>query len=241
MTIFLDTHGSPTGQRLLGTGRFVLWSDNAQARRGDTVLKWGRGMGGYPSGVRRLNPVITSDKLYQGQAIARAGIPIPKIYTNAEEWERDGYPDLVKKPREGEGGRGITLCKREGPRPGWRHENIYMRYVDKVREFRSLQIGNLSAYIMEKFPPRDRNPICWNLHQGAEWRRIYPYPSRLSGLNLKINQLATETLSSIKYDFGGVDLLMDKDENLWVLECNSRPGLGEENLPLFVTALFDYL
>jgi glutathione synthase/RimK-type ligase-like ATP-grasp enzyme len=237
MKIYIDTYTSPTGKRMLDVGGFTRWEETHRPQPKDVVLKWGRGIGGYPHGIRILNPTICSDKLYQGQAIAQAGVPIPKIYTNEEEWVRDGYPDLVKKPREGEGGRGIVLCQKNTNRPGWRYENIYMQYIDKIKEFRAMQIGNLTAYIMEKFPPEGSNPLCWNLHQGAKWQRV---SSSQRVLCRDINILATKTLAAIHYDIGGVDLMVGRDGHMYILECNSRPGIGPENMVLFVNTLKMY-
>ena len=237
MTIYLDTYDSPTGLRLLNQGGFTRWSEGSRPSAGDTILRWGRGIGGYPERIKVLNPVICSDKLHQGQRIALAGIPIPKIYTSADEWRRDGYPDLVKKPREGECGRGIVLCQRGNNLPGWLYQNIYMLFIDKMREFRAVQVGDLTAYIMEKFPPEGTNPLCWNLHKGATWHRL---SSSETALSRKINNLATQTVNAIRYDFGAVDLIMDHERKLYVLECNSRPGLGPENIVLFINVLKTY-
>ena len=213
-----------------------------RARAGDVILKWGRGYGGYPNVAKVVNPVICSDKLYQGANIAGAGLPIPKIYRNSTEWQQDGYPDLVYKPREGEGGRGIAHSTRHTNPPNWgRFEGIYQRYIPKVKEFRAVQIGNLSAYIMEKTPPHgDSSVICWNLHQGSEWRRLYTYPAPLRGIYRDINRLAEQAIIANHYDLAGVDIMQDGEGQLWILECNSRPGLGPDNLRLFVQAFTDW-
>ena len=234
--LYLHVERSPTGRRLLATGRFTPWTHNVTLNRRDVIFTWGSDLVGIHHdlhGAKYLNPILCWDKLDQGQRILRAGVSLPKLYYTEEEWRRDRYPDLVKKPRCGQGGRGIVLCNRLN-RPGWRYDNIYQLFINKSREFRVQQIGPFSAYIMEKLRPAEGDGVCWNLDQGAEWHRLPPGSGRLQ---TRLNRIAQNTLRAISYDFGAVDVMTDEEEQLYVLECNSRPGLGSENINLFADTM----
>lgn len=238
MALYLHVDRSPTGRRLLTTGRFTPY-EGQRLGRGDVIFTWGGdliNMRYTLNGAIHLNPRLHYDKKEQGVMILSAGLPLPRLYSNEEEWRSDGYPNLVKKPRNGQGGKGIVMCDRRN-RPGWRYENIYQLYVDKAREFRVQQIGHLTAYYMEKFRPQRGNGVCWNLDQGAEWHGV---PSSETALRRNLNNLAKQTLQAIEYNFGAVDIMADADGHLWILECNSRPGLGRENINLFADTMVRY-
>jgi len=234
MPLYLHVSRSPTGRRLLATGRFTAYEDQRLTRE-DMIFTWGGDLVGMSydlHGAKHLNKVLCYDKLQQGARIIEAGVSLPKLYANEEEWRRDGYPDLVKKPRNGQGGRGLVLCNRSN-RPGWRYENIYQLFIEKAREFRVQQIGQYSAYIMEKFRPVNGDGVCWNLDQGAEWTGMRE--GRVSRASL--TTIAKSALDAIHYDFGAVDVMSDAQNHLYVLECNSRPGLGRENIMFFANTM----
>jgi glutathione synthase/RimK-type ligase-like ATP-grasp enzyme len=200
------------------------------------IFSWGGDLVGTHydlHGAKHLNPVLCYDKREQGRRMIEAGVSFPKLYHTTREWENDGCPDLVKKPHNGQGGRGIVLCNRRN-RPGWRYENIYQLYINKTREFRVQQIGGFSAYFMEKFRPAQGDGMCWNLDQGSEWHGL---PSGSSRLRATLNTLAQAALRAIDYDFGAVDIMANETGRLYVLECNSRPGLGQENITLFADTM----
>jgi glutathione synthase/RimK-type ligase-like ATP-grasp enzyme len=237
MALYLHVRRSPTGRRLLATDRFTPY-DNQRLTNHDVIFTWGGDMiyERYNlNGAKHLNPNLCYDKAEQGRRILGAGVSLPKLYNSTREWERDGYPDLVKKPRNGQGGKGIVLCNRSNL-PGWRSENIYQLFINKSREFRVQQIGEFSAYIMEKFRPAQGDGVCWNLDQGAEWHGL----SRSGRLGTALTQIAYRTLQAMSYDFGAVDVMTDEQGQLYVLECNSRPGLGRENIALFADTMVRY-
>lgn len=236
MALYLHVERSPTGRRLLATGRFTQWQYGFTLERHDMIFTWGGDLIGTHfnlNGAKYLNPILCYDKRDQGRRMIEAGVSFPKLYHNTDEWARDGYPDLVKKPHNGQGGRGIVLCTRNN-RPGWRYENVYQLYVNKTREFRVQQIGQFSAYIMEKFRPERGDGVCWNLDQGSEWHGL---PLGSSSLRTALNTLARSALHAIDYDFGAVDVMADAGGRLYVLECNSRPGLGRENINMFADTM----
>jgi glutathione synthase/RimK-type ligase-like ATP-grasp enzyme len=56
-----------------------------------------------------------------------------------------------------------------------------------------------------------------------------------------VENLAVEAVDAMNLDFGAVDIIMDTDNNVFVLEVNSAPGLGNtETLEVYAKAIEDY-
>ncbi len=225
----------------LGTWRYIAQAGNyttftGTASRGDVIVRWGcnhsRYQGHYPQGVRVLNKRIILGKIEQGHALQDAGVSVPTIYVSRVTWERDGSPELLRKPNIGQMGTGIIRVTR----PTFTDtDKLYQKFIGKDREFRAMMVGELMAFFMEKHPPQNGD-FRWNEHRGAEWTTV----GEERGLRTKIRQTGYAALKAIDYDFGAVDIIM-KDNVLYVLEVNSRPEFGQRNAEHFVRAIQDYL
>jgi hypothetical protein len=89
----------------------------------------------------------------------------------------------------------------------------------------------------------DRSQLCWNKKQGGTFH--YPYSPR-SGrddlepeLRERISDMAIEATKRLKYDFGGIDLALDEDGELWIFEVNSRMGLREMSFATYKPILWE--
>ena len=111
---------------------------------------------------------------------------------------------------------------------------------DKVREFRThcfLWMGQPVRSIQEKFI-EDKSQLCWNEKQGSEFKCVYnvdipnlPLSGTLSLEDVRVIQnLSIKALQRLNYDFGGVDIAMDREGNFAVFEVNSRMGVKEFSL-----------
>jgi glutathione synthase/RimK-type ligase-like ATP-grasp enzyme len=161
-----------------------------------------------------------------------AGVPVPRIYWSKDEWRDDGNPQLILKPEIGEAGVGIKLVSR----PVWDYGYILQKYIDKVREFRVTMVDDIFAYAMEKLKPSN-NDVRWNSCRGSEWVSV----SGLSSLLPKFKRLGTAGLRAIGYDIGATDMMLDGDNNLYIIEINSKPGLGPQNAAKLAAAISEYL
>ena len=235
MTIYIDFQDrATTGELVRRLGNYTRYA--GRATTGDTIIRWGcnhRDGYEFPTNVRVLNQHILLNKFDQAVMLAEATVMLPKIFLVRTQWDRAGRPQLIKKPRMGQGGRGIALTQT----PDFRNTDvIYQLYVDKTREFRAMMVGELLAFFMEKHPPANGD-IRWNEACGSEWTGV----PEDRALRVTVKEIGKRALQAIGYDFGAVDLIMDRNRAIQVLEVNSRPEFGEGNAQRFVNALTTYL
>ncbi len=231
--IYIDVNAerNTTWQHIAEAGGYQHYQGRAVS--GDVILRWGcnNSRSRFPEGVRVLNKRIILSKIEQGALLQENNVPIPKIYNSRLSWERDSRPQLLVKPSIGQRGIGVKLIDN----PGWNRDKVYQRYIDKEHEYRAMMVGELMAFFMEKHRPANGD-IRWNEARGSEWSSV---PENRS-LRRTIKELGSRALKAIGYDFGAIDIV-EKDNNFYVLEINSRPEFGQSNAERFVRALEEYL
>lgn len=233
--IYIDADASNTTWRLIANaGNYQHYQGRAE--QGDTIIRFGanhgRYQGNYPAGIRVLNPRLILSKKDQYTAFVNAGVPVPAAFSNRAEWERAGYPRLIKKPEIGQMGTGVARAQH----PRFERGTMYQTYIDKEREYRVMMVGrNTIAFLLQKLPPANGD-IRWNEHRGSQWARV---PEDAS-LRRRLKEICGRALASIEYDFGAVDVLHHGND-LYVLEVNSRPEFGEINADRFARAVAAYL
>ncbi|MFX0044460.1 MAG: RimK family alpha-L-glutamate ligase [Candidatus Hermodarchaeota archaeon] len=172
--------------------------------------------------LQMRNKAETMRKLVAG------GLPVPKTLItesieDAADFVRDYFP-CVLKPITGFGGFGVQLIDR-----AFDLENIY-----DYLKFHSQMFGK-GAYLLQEYirgPGFDirafvldneviatmqrvsRSGFVTNLHAGGS-----PRPN-----DIDVTDLAIQAARSVKGRMVGVDLLPDRDGDLWVLEVNATPG-----------------
>lgn len=234
MTTHIDFQDrATTGELIRRLGNYTRYQGSASA--GDTIIRWGcnRNRFAFPDTARVLNKHILLDKYEQGILLAEANVILPKIFHVRTQWDRAGRPQLIRKPRIGQMGRGIALTRT----PDFeREDTIFQLYIDKQREFRAMMVGELMAFFMEKHPPANGD-VRWNEACGSEWTGV----PEDRALRVTVKEIGKRALLALEYDFGAVDLIMDMNGAIQVLEVNSRPEFGEGNAQRFVNALTAYL
>jgi len=197
-----------------------LWGD-----RSDIIINYGIGNHRIPRGIFTLNRKLMCNKLQQCRTFNRYGVSVPPI----SEVRREGF---IQKPYFSFGGNNIFEGDDIRPQPN----TYYQKKIDKVREFRAhvfLWSREQNPYIQEKVI-EDRTQLCWNMHQGGQFGIVY---SPVLGkdeltpeLKRDIQELAISAVKAIKYDFGGVDILLGRNGHLSVVEINARCGLRERSM-----------
>jgi len=185
-----------------------------------------------PQHIFLLNRRLICNKYHQCSLFHEKDVSCPNTWLS---W----FPNSIRKPIYSFGGNNITDCSET---PTNSSSSFYFqKKIDKIREFRAhvflwneLQV----PYLQEK-TVEDPTQLCWNKHQGGKFRTIY---SPLLGIQEegtelieRISSLALNAVKAIRYDFGGVDILMDRNSSLYVIEINARCGVKERSLAVYKT------
>jgi hypothetical protein len=91
--------------------------------------------------------------------------------------------------------------------------------IDKVREVRVYWVSGRVATVAEK-TPADPSAVAWNVAQGGRFDVI-----GWGDWPLEACRVACEAMKHFELDFGGVDLMMDRDGRWYLIEINSAPSL----------------
>jgi len=198
-------------------------------RRGDgsdLIINYGKWDHQVPHRIPMVNRTQLSNKYRQCTKFVDFGVAVPLISRSY----RDGF---IQKPNNSFAGRGIY----EGSNINTNLSGVYYQQkIDKIKEFRAhvfLWGDEQVPVIHEKVVPNPEQ-LCWNLHQGGEFKVAYSSMLGIreisTGLVDKIKLESIKATQAIDYDFGGVDLLMDANGNVWVVEVNSRMGVKERTM-----------
>jgi glutathione synthase/RimK-type ligase-like ATP-grasp enzyme len=235
--IYIDSNvDNTTTWRLISeAGNYPHYEGTANS--GDVVIRWGanhnRFQGHYPEGVRVLNPRLVLSKIAQASLLIRNEVKFPEVFISRIQWEQAGRPKVVRKPDMGQMGTGQVVLT--DPYPHLHRDKLYQRYIQKDREFRAMMVGELMAFGHQKLPPSNGD-WRFNEHRGSEWTRI---PDE-RGLREILRGSGRKACQALEYDFGAVDI-MQKGDDFYVLEVNSRPEFGPINTRHFVHAINQYL
>jgi hypothetical protein len=198
----------------------------------EAVIVYGQSNHALPSSVFTINRNLIPDKFRQCQIL---GDLAPEVRDHGSV--SDG--NWIIKPRISMGGRGIRRDDHEC----LNHGEYFQREFEKVREFRVhcfLWMNEPVQMIQEKIID-NKDQLTWNKKQGGKFRFAYQadlpdfenlewsMPCALSTREM-LTKVSVAALQRLRYDFGGIDIGMDKFGNLKIFEVNSRMGLLEQAL-----------
>jgi glutathione synthase/RimK-type ligase-like ATP-grasp enzyme len=91
--------------------------------------------------------------------------------------------------------------------------------IDKVAEYRVYVVNGMVATVASKTPD-DPTQVAWNTAQGGRFDVVNwgDWPS-------EVVRVACEAFKYTDLDFGGVDVMVDRDGKAYVIEINSAPSL----------------
>jgi RimK family alpha-L-glutamate ligase len=183
-------------------------------------------------GVNIINSVssilLMRNKAETMRKLISGGLPVPKTLItesidDAAAFAKDNFP-CVLKPITGFGGLGVQLIERE----------FDLEHIFDYLKFHSQMFGK-GAFILQEYiqcPGYDirslvlkgnvmatmqrvgGNGIATNIHSGGKPRRNTE----------DVSELSLRVAESVKGTIVGVDIIPDKEHNLWVLEANATPG-----------------
>lgn len=199
-----------------------------RSSRGD--INWGKRVANTA-----LNPDTSNvtNKRTMRLLFEQNGVPMPKLlsFDEAERAVLAGKT-VVGRPDRHTKGRGFwkidSLNKLYKARRGTRRKRAathYMEFVSAPREYRvHIFLGKSIRISEKKFGEK-------GITSTGNYITIKP------SHNVKhVRKAAKQAVSAVGLDFGAVDILAD-DENCWVLEVNSAPGLGG-SLPRLYAEMF---
>lgn len=109
------------------------------------------------------------------------------------------------------------------------------RYIDKIAEYRVALVSGRVVWVAKK-TPANPDDIAWNVAQGGRFDNV-----RWDDWNLRVVRVATNAFELSELDFGGVDVMVDKDGKAYVIEINSAPSLTSPYRQECFAKAFDYI
>ena len=195
-------------------------------------VRWGN-YGGADDDVtlnKRNAVALAADKLLSLQTMQAANISIPTFSTEPTELH---YPFLGRNEAHTRGN-DIVLCIQEkdykiNPR------DYYIQYVPKKLEFRvHVFDGNVLHTQVKHLVDAEqyrKTPYCWNHGKGFVFQTPAKKP-RADRLEQAVN-----AVKALGLDFGAVDMIVGDDDQTYILEVNSAPGLSPSTAKKYVDAI----
>lgn len=146
---------------------------------------------------------------------------------------------LVVRPRTHSRGRRMWLVQtldglREASEfagPGW----YATPFFDKVAEYRVAIVQGRVVWVASKTPANPQ-ALAWNVAQGGRFNNV-----RFDDWPTYVIRAAIKAYNVSGLDFGGVDVMVDKDGNVEVLEINSAPSQTSPYRQECFAKAFDYI
>jgi glutathione synthase/RimK-type ligase-like ATP-grasp enzyme len=189
-------------------------------------INWGRNYA-----RTRLNPDISNatNKRRMRELFREHGVPMPELYYDIpQSWS--GYFPCVGRPDTHTKGRGFWLCRNVNDvrraLHGTRRKKAATHFMEFIRadhEYRVHIFKGRSIRISEK-----------EFYINEDGKRDYT-TVRPTGRTRHVREAAKKAVDALGLDFGAVDILAT-DDDCWVLEVNTAPGLGGSTPRVYVEA-----
>ena len=108
-------------------------------------------------------------------------------------------------------------------------------FIDKVAEYRVFVVSGRVACVAQKTPANPKD-YAWNVAKGGRFDNV-----RWDDWPLKAVRVSVEAFKLSGLDFGGVDIMVDRDGGVHVLEINSAPSLTSPYRQECMAKCFDYI
>ena len=115
-------------------------------------------------------------------------------------------------------------------------DNPYIsKFIPKVAEYRVF-CGQGRAICVARKTPANPNDVAWNVAKGGRFDNV-----RWDDWPLKAVKVSLQAFALSGLDFGGVDIMVDKQGECYVLEINAAPSLTSEYRQKCFARFFDYV
>lgn len=187
----------------------------------------------YGQGVDKL----TQYKWFKGQ-----GIPALMFTTCSVEvstWLDQDHTVFGRQYLNSSCGKGIVVIS-PGKYTGILDCPVYTLYKKKKREFRVHVFKDQVVCVVEKKRKKD-----WNGQQDTKIRNLangYVFVQDVVDEPAGLRELAVQAATISPSDFRGVDIgYNEKNDELFVIEVNSAPGIQGSNIGKYLTTILNYV
>lgn len=174
-----------------------------------------------PNKIKNLGDL--NDKVMQMIILSKNGIQTPRSVrlmnaTKEEVSKSLKFPFVLKEP-VGSKGEKVTLCTEANFSEvfGPNREYLGQEFINYTADYRIHVAGDETFCIYERVAPE--GDFRANVSLGGDMKKVDD-PLLLE----KLSELALRVTRALSVDYGGVDIISDKDGNLFVLEFNTNPG-----------------
>lgn len=206
--------------------------------KGEYLFRWGC-TSNVPEGVKVVNTAKAIHEVNNKREFRKVlddNELSPKTWFNVND-PTITYPCVVRKDYHAQG-RNMHLCKNKAELLAAcrKYARYYItEYVDKVEEYRVAVVSGRAVWVAKK-TPADPKALAWNVAKGGRFDNV-----RWGDWPLKAVKNAVEAFNLTTLDFGGVDVMIDKDGNATILEINSAPSLTSPYRQECMAKAFDYI
>lgn len=184
--------------------------------------------------IHQVNDKIAFRKLLQPHGLC------PKTWFQEDDAESIKYPVIIRAERHAQGrnlhvANNISDLKNIIVRNFYNQKVYASELINKVAEYRVFVGSGRAVWVAQKTPGNPQD-VAWNVAQGGRFDNV-----RFSEWPLKVIRIAIEAFNLTELDFGGVDVIVDADNNVYVLEINSAPSQTSPYRQECVAKYFDYV
>lgn len=176
----------------------------------------------------------------------------PKTVFNIEDALNTLKFPIIAKVDNGHSGVGIKIFKtanelKNFSQPfdinGVKHNfKLYSEYIDIDREYRTIFLKDKCIIINERIANIKTNKTVETkeIEENVDFIYIVSDMNKVSNeFKNKLYNIAKEIRKKIKLGLWAIDVVVDKQGNMYVLEINSAPGLGSEKLAQIYCAIYE--
>lgn len=211
------------------------FTDKDSFRQRHLILNWGGESDPSAPNSRVLNSQaarrVAMNKIATFTALATAGVSIPQFFTTAEQAAeyraslsaRNNPIILARSTATGESGEGINVIRMGENIPSGMP--LYVQYVRKTAEYRAHVIAGECVVVQQKRgregAERDEDQQLIRNHANG-WVFATENVDEFSDA---VGQLAVTAAAALSLDVAAIDIIRGRDNALYVLEANTKPGL----------------
>lgn len=168
----------------------------------------------------------TRTKYADVRLAAKNGIVVPDTKLTLGIFER---PKFLSKPMASQGGKNIHMATTRKNVAG----KYYQKFIDRKYELRVHAFSWMDKIIIHKRVGAD-DVVAWNYHNGGRFISI----KNQNGFKVfdEAKRIARKLLTVLNMDFGAVDFVVSKDNEIFFIEINAAPGFENLSAPIYTKA-----